>query len=255
MAEPQKTDLPENQTRAAQKTGRAAKVVFIITIVVCALLVPVLIINSIMIVKTITNPDKVPDIFGYAPMLITDDNMEPDITDGDIIFAKVVDPAEIEEGNIILFFDTNSHNQGKVLIQRVTVVVEEDGKLIGWQTEKLGTPVQGDNNTTFTVPTKNLVGRWDGDRVPALAKAAVFIQSVPGMIICVVVPVTLLIGYELLRGRSETKKAKKNTAALMAELEALRALQNQTQATAPDQTQPSEQPTDGEGESPENNDP
>ena len=128
MAEKQKNDLPENQPRVAPKTATAAKVVFIITIVVCALLVPILIINSIMIVKTITNPDKVPDIFGYAPMLITDDNMEPDIIDGDIIFAKVVDPADIEEGNIILFFDTNKRNQGKVLVQRVTTVVEEDGR-------------------------------------------------------------------------------------------------------------------------------
>ncbi len=242
MADPQKKTPPPADSPKGS-VSKAAKVVFIITVVVCAILIPILILNSIMIVKLCVNPDEAPSLFGYAPRMVTEEDLEPDIMKGDIIFGRVVDPSEIKVGDTILFFGTSSKDRDKILVQKVSAIVEnDDGSLKGWNTNELGKEFKGDENatTTFTVPAKNLVGVWEGARVPVLADVMLFMQSIPGMIICVVIPMLLIIGYEILREKKEKKQAKADTAALMAELEALRALQNQA-----------EQATDGEEDSPD----
>ena len=50
-----------------------------------------------------------------------------------------------------------------------------------------------------------------------------FLQTTPGLIVCVGLPLLLLVGYELLRRRKYEKTSKQDTDALLAELEALRA--------------------------------
>ena len=47
-------------------------------------------------------------------------------------------------------------------------------------------------------------------------------QSTPGLIVCIAVPVVLLGGYELLRRAKYEKGKKQDTDALLAELEELR---------------------------------
>ena len=53
-----------------------------------------------------------------------------------------------------------------------------------------------------------------------------FMQSTAGLIICVVLPIILLIGYDVIRRRIYEKNKQSDTDALMAELEALRAMHN-----------------------------
>lgn len=258
MAEPQNTDTPQGeQTPVSQsqtaakpqppaKKSKAATALFVITIVVCVILIPILIMNTVMIVQIVAKPDKAPSLFGYVPRMIAEDDFEPDIMEGDIIFAKVTDPSEVEVGDTILFFGTSSQNKDKIIIQKVTTLVyNDDGSLKGWQTHELGKEYKGEENatTTFTVPTNKLVGVYKGASIPKLAHFMLFMQTIPGMLICVGVPLALIIGYELIRERKEKKKNKENTAALMAELEALRALQSQ-----------SNQETDGEDTPPKTDD-
>lgn len=248
---------PAGSAKAKPSTGTAAKVVFIITVVVCAVLIPILILNTVMIVQFIAEPEKAPSVFGYVPRMVTEDDFEPDIMEGDIIFAKVVDPSEVKEGDVILFFGTSSKDKDKIFIQKVTKPVEnDDGSLKGWNAVELGKEYKGEENasTTYTIPTKNLVGVYEGDSIPKLASVMMFMQSIPGMIICVAVPMLLIIGYELIREQKEKKKNKEDTAALMAELETLRALQSQLQNPNSDQVPPTEQTPDGEDVPPETDD-
>ena len=50
-----------------------------------------------------------------------------------------------------------------------------------------------------------------------------FMQSTAGLIICGVLPIILLVGYDIIRRRIYEKNNKQDTDALLAELEALRA--------------------------------
>ena len=50
-----------------------------------------------------------------------------------------------------------------------------------------------------------------------------FMQTTTGLIICVVLPIILLVAYDVIRRRIYEKNKKADTDALLAELEALRA--------------------------------
>ena len=52
---------------------------------------------------------------------------------------------------------------------------------------------------------------------------AMFMQTTQGLIICVICPIILLVAYDVIRRRAYEKSKKKDTDALLAELEALRA--------------------------------
>ena len=49
-------------------------------------------------------------------------------------------------------------------------------------------------------------------------------QTTTGLIVCVVLPIVLLVGYDMLRRRKYEKAQKQDTDTLLAELEALRAM-------------------------------
>ena len=73
------------------------------------------------------------------------------------------------------------------------------------------------------VPQKNLIGIYRS-RVPALGHVAMFMQTTPGLILCVVCPVLLLVGFDMLRRRKYEKAKQQDTDQLLAELEELRRL-------------------------------
>lgn len=192
----------------------------IVGIVLCVILVPILIINCTLIVKSWINKDEVPSIGGVMPLIVLTDSMYPDIKSGDIIFAKKTDANSIEVGDDISFFDP-AGNGTSIVTHRVTEVIEEDGKL-SFRTK-------GINNNTedrISVPAENLVGEYTGIRIAFAGNIALFMQTVPGLIVCVVVPIVLLVGYDMIRRKKYEKSRATNVDSLMAELEALRSMQN-----------------------------
>jgi len=67
-----------------------------------------------------------------------------------------------------------------------------------------------------------LVGVYQ-TRIAGLGNVAMFMQSSTGLIVCVVLPIVLLVAYDMIRRRLYEKKKDDDNAALLAELEALRA--------------------------------
>jgi signal peptidase len=206
----------------------------IIGIVLCVILVPILIVNCTLIVKSWINKDEVPSIGGVMPLIVLTDSMYPDIKSGDIIFAKKTDANSIEVGDDISFFDP-AGNGTSIVTHRVTEIIEEDGKL-SFRTK-------GINNNTedrVTVPAEKLVGEYTGIRIALAGNIALFMQTVPGLLICVVVPIVLLVGYDMIRRKKYEKSKATNVDSLMAELEALKAeaakKQEQSEQKAEDQT-------------------
>ena len=142
--------------------------------------------------------------------------MDPEIESGDLIICHTVDAKDVKVNDIISFFDP-AGNGTSIVTHRVVEIVEKDGELF-FRT-------RGDNNNTEDkelVPAENLVGIYQM-RIAGLGHVAMFMQSTAGLIVCVVLPIVLLVGYDVIRRRIYEKNKQSDTDVLLAELEALRA--------------------------------
>jgi signal peptidase len=198
-----------------EKATTLHKVLTVIGTVLCIILIPILIINCILIVKSFTS-DEVPSVAGTLPLIVLTDSMYPEIESGDLIICHTEEPENIQVGDVIAFFDP-AGNGSSIVTHRVIEVTEKDGK-IAWRTK-------GDNNNTedrLAVTEDKLVAVYEGTRLAGFGNVALFMQTTPGLIVCVVCPMLLLVGYDMLRRRLYEKSNKQDTDQLMAELEELR---------------------------------
>lgn len=205
------------QTQEKEKSSLGHKILTGIGIILCVILIPILVINCTLIIKSYTNKDQVPSISGIFPMIILTDSMYPEFESGDLIICNTAEPEEIKVGDVICFYDPEGNGTATVTHRVQEVVTDDEGNL-AWITK-------GDANNTEdlpTVPAKNLIGIYK-TRLKGLGNVAMFMQTTQGLIICVICPIILLVAYDVIRRRAYEKSKKKDTDALLAELEALRA--------------------------------
>ncbi|MBQ9844961.1 MAG: signal peptidase I [Oscillospiraceae bacterium] len=200
-----------------QKTeAKSNKTLTIIGTILCIILTPILLINLTLIAKSYINQDEVPSVGGWLPLIVLTDSMQPVIHGGDLIICHTVEAEEIAVDDIIAFFDP-AGNGTSIVTHRVLEIVEENGD-ISFRTK-------GDNNNAedkLLVPADKLVAIYKS-RIPGAGNVAMFMQSTTGLIVCVVLPIIALVAYDLLRRNKYERKRDDDTAALLAELEALRA--------------------------------
>ena len=211
-----KANAKQTQAKSQEPTTLTHKILTVIGTIMCIVLVPLLISNIILIVRSYTKPDQVPSVGGITPMIVLTDSMYPEIHSGDLIFCKTVEPEDVKVGDVISFFDP-AGNGTSVVTHRVVKVAEQDGEL-AWQTK-------GDANNVEDmdlVPYENLVGVYH-KRLPGAGSVAMFMQTTTGLIVCVLCPLILLVGYDIIRRRMYEKKQQADTDALLAELQALKA--------------------------------
>ena len=205
------------QTNSTKKTDSKQKLLTIIGTILCVILLPVLIINVTLIAKSYINADEVPSVGGMFPMIVLTDSMYPVIESGDLILCHTAEADEIKVDDVISFYDPMGSGTS-VVTHRVMEVIVDDGE-IQFRTK-------GDNNNaedTALVPAENLIGTYQS-RIPKVGHVAMFMQTTPGLIVCCVLPILMLVGYDVLRRKKFEKTQKQDTDALLAELEALRAM-------------------------------
>ena len=205
------------QTQEKEKSYLGHKILTGIGIILCVILIPILVINCTLIIKSYTNKDQVPTISGIFPMIILTDSMYPEFESGDLIICNTAEPEDIKVGDVICFYDPEGNGTTTVTHRVQDVVTDDEGNL-AWITK-------GDANNTEdlpTVPAKNLIGVYK-TRLKGLGNVAMFMQTTQGLIICVICPIILLVAYDVIRRQAYEKSKKKDTDALLAELEALRA--------------------------------
>lgn len=205
------------QTQEKEKSSLGHKILTGIGIILCVILIPILVINCTLIIKSYTNKDQVPSISGIFPMIILTDSMYPEFESGDLIICNTAEPEEIKVGDVICFYDPEGNGTATVTHRVQEVITDDEGNL-AWITK-------GDANNTEdlpTVPAKNLIGVYK-TRLKGLGNVAMFMQTTQGLIICVICPIIFLVAYDVIRRRAYEKSKKKDTDALLAELEALRA--------------------------------
>ena len=200
-----------------QDSAAQNKFLTILGTVLCIILIPILLINLTLIAKSYINEDEVPSVGGVFPMIVLTDSMYPMIASGDLIICHTAEADEITVGDVISFYDPMGSGTS-VVTHRVLEIITEDGEL-SFRTK-------GDNNNaedTALVPAKNLIGTYRS-RIPLVGHVAMFMQTTPGLIVCCVCPILLLVGYDVLRRKKLEKSQKQDTDALLQELEALRAM-------------------------------
>ena len=200
-----------------ENSTRLHKTLTVVGWVLCVILVPILIVNCTLLVKSYINKDEVPDFIGGVPLIVLSDSMYPDIKSGDLIICKTISPEDVEEGDVISFYDP-AGNGSSVVTHKVVKIINEGGKL--------SFKTKGINNNTEdkrAVPEDKVIAEYTGIRFAGLGNVALFMQTTPGLLVCVVLPILLIVGYDLLRRRLYEKNKGDDMAALMAELEALKA--------------------------------
>lgn len=200
-----------------ETTSPMHKALTVLGTVLCVILIPILVINCTLIIKSYTS-EEVPSVGGYLPLIVLTDSMYPVIESGDLIICHTAEAEDIAEGDVIAFFDP-AGNGSSIVTHRVLEVTEKNGEL-AWRTK-------GDNNNAedrLLVEAEDLVAVYEGTRIAGAGNVALFMQTTPGLVVCVVLPMLLLVGYDMLRRRMYEKAAKEDTDALLAELEALRAM-------------------------------
>ena len=189
--------------------SRSGLIANIVGIVLCVLLLPIVIVNITITIRTFLNPYEVATVFGRG-MLIVDTgsmraprdaeahgNWDPawdagliDIHENDLLVMRTVDPATISRGDIIAFYDP----RGIVVTHRV----------IGFDVDDEGARLyitQGDAN--------NL---QDQNPVPEVRVAGLIVRNISGggrvvqfigqplvTVIVIAVPLALMFGWDSLR--------------------------------------------------------
>lgn len=102
--------------------NRNEKIKKIISIFIYIIIIPIIVINITLIVKSFIKPNKIPDFIGYKNFVIVSESMEPTIMVGDEIFVKKVPEKEIKINDIISFHDGECINT-----HRIVGVSEENG--------------------------------------------------------------------------------------------------------------------------------
>lgn len=167
------------------------KVKKILSIIVLIILLPVLIVNAVILINSIRNPEEIPSFFGWKPFIVLSGSMEAEICTGDLVIVKEVDPSILKKHDIIAFKEDEI-----VITHRIVDIIEENGikKYI----------TKGDNNNTQDkgyVVDEQVEGLYQF-KISGLGNLAVFIQTPIGMVVSLSIPVLLLILVQM----SENKK-------------------------------------------------
>ena len=210
------------------------RIMTIVGIVLCAILLPILIVNIIMIINSYVNKDEAPSIGKYVPFIVQSDSMAGTIESGDIIITKKIEPEDVEEGDIISFYDPEG-NGTAVVTHRVLKREIVNGELVFLtigdvvlqeNIEEYGSLEQIPENVldliVEVVPQENVISEYSF-RIALVGNVSLFMSTVPGFIVCVLLPLLLFLAYDIIMRRISDKANEKDTKALLEEIELLKA--------------------------------
>ena len=201
--------------------------------VLCVILIPILIINCTLIIKSYANKKSVPDFAGSVPFIVLTDSMYPEIKSGDLILCKKINPDDVKVDDVISFFDPVGNGSAVITHKVVEIIDGDDGKY--FRTRGIN------NNTDDSTPVHedDVIARYTGFRLRGIGNIAMFMQSTAGLIICVVLPIILFVGYDFMRRKREEDSKSDDIEALKSELEALRAIKEKENMANSSEEQPS----------------
>ena len=183
----------------------------ILGIVIIIIFLPLLIINTILIIKSYIKPDQAPSFLGYKPFIVLSGSMEPVIKIGDLVIIKDCSIDLLKEGDIIAF-----RNGTSVITHRIVEITEENNEKIFI--------TKGDNNSSedrYPIRYSNVEGLYIY-RIPKVGYFAMFLQTTLGAIIFVSIPFILFIITDLAQRKKEKQIQEEKKKIMQKELEELK---------------------------------
>lgn len=189
-----------------KKVFRIVKNVFVSIVVAIAVFMMVF---TIISVSTFDQKDR--NIFGYRAFIVRTDSMSAtDFDAGDIIVCKGVDPKDLKVGDIITFTSRNDDSYGEVITHKIREISSENGE-IAFVT--YGTTTDTDDEAMAL--GSHVIGQYKM-RFAKVGHFFNFLKTVPGYIVCILIPFLTLI---IIQGINCVRLFRKYRAEQMAALE------------------------------------
>lgn len=192
----------ESKINDNKKNQTISNICNILGIIFCILLIPILIINCLLIIKSIIYPDEVPSVGKYYPLIVLTDSMDPVIKSGDLIICKAIDDEEIDVGTIISFYDPAGDGNAIVTHKVNSIEYNEETNENYYYT-------QGVNNNIedrYPVSHSKIIGVYNNIRIPFIGRAIIFLQTPLGIVLCIGLPISLFALAIYIAKRKEYKE-------------------------------------------------
>lgn len=190
------------------KTKKALKITGNVLTVAVAILVVIMTVLTVF--SMVFNRDGTASVFGAQAYVVQSDSMTPEFAAGDVIFSKEVNPEELVAGDIITFISRDSASYGQTITHCIREVTTHNGEL-AFITYGIATGV--DDGTPAAA--SDVLGRYTF-RIAGLGSFFEFLKSVPGYIVCILLPFLVIIGLQVANIVSAVRAARTEKAAAAA---------------------------------------
>lgn len=174
--------------------------------IVTIILLPILIVNCILLAKSIIYPDKTPDILGYKTFVVVSGSMEPEINVGDLIIVNK--NKSIRVGDII------TYKADEIITHRV-VQIKINGEAVKLAEVNAGTSnvqfvTKGDKNSMEeTLADKNNIEGVYVLKLPGMGQFIMFLQSPFVTVAIVLILLAMYINTRTIENRKTMRKQKR----------------------------------------------
>lgn len=190
------------------KAKKALKITGNVLTVAVAILVVIMTVLTVF--SMVFNRDGTASVFGVQAYVVQSDSMTPEFAAGDVIFSEEVNPEELVAGDIITFISRDSASYGQTITHCIREVTTHNGKL-AFITYGIATGV--DDGTPAAA--SDVLGRYTF-RIAGLGSFFEFLKSVPGYIVCILLPFLVIIGLQVANIVSAVRAARTEKAAAAA---------------------------------------
>lgn len=190
------------------KTKKALKITGNVLTGIVAVLVVVMTVLTVF--SMVFNRDGTASVFGVQAYVVQSDSMTPEFAAGDVIFSEEVNPEELVAGDIITFISRDSASYGQTITHCIREVTTYNGEL-AFITYGIATGV--DDGTPAAA--SDVLGRYTF-RIAGLGSFFEFLKSVPGYIVCILLPFLVIIGLQVANIVSAVRAARTEKAAAAA---------------------------------------
>ena len=243
----------ESQSQAKKSPKKVLNIIK--TVLVWIVLVVSVLMMVFTIVSKLTFNQADRNVFGYKFMIVLSDSMSATHFDaGDVVIVKEVDKKTLKAGDVISFISQNEDSFGQTIthmIKEVTTDANGETAFVTYGTTK------GIENADKALATM-IIGKYQTS-IPKLGYFFQFIGTIPGYIVCILIPFMLLIISQgvntvrlfrryraeqmagLVAEREKLEAEREANRKMMDELMALKAQMEQNNAAAKEKTPPEQE--------------